>query len=92
MTSKKKKVLWFFLIGFLLFLFTLNFGSCEGSREGTPFEYYEMSGSINVMAPLEDSTHSASDIVVNVTLRISGYEFGSNTHYFPYQNISCVTA
>jgi hypothetical protein len=90
MTGKTNRALWLFLIGFFSLLFMLNFGSCYLASERTPFEYYEMSGSINVTTPLENSTHSNSDIAVNLTLRLGGYEFGSNTHYFPLQSISCV--
>jgi hypothetical protein len=90
MAIKTKNPLWFLLIGFLLLLFTLNLGSCDPSSERTPFEYYEMSGSILVAAPLENANISDSNVVLNLTLRVDGYEFGANTNYFPYQNISCV--
>ncbi len=90
MTSKTKKTLWLLLTGFLFLLFTLNFGSCNRSSEGIPFDFNEISCSIMVRAPSENSTYSDSDIVVNVTLHIGGHEYEPNTRYTPYQNISCV--
>ncbi len=55
-----------------------------------PFGYDELSGSIIVTAPVGNSTFSESDIVVNASLHIGGHEYEPNTHYVPYQNISCV--
>jgi hypothetical protein len=55
-----------------------------------PFGYDELSGSIIVTAPVGNFTYSDSDIVVNASLHIGGHEYEPNTHYVPYQNVSCV--
>jgi hypothetical protein len=85
-----KKTLWLLLIGSLFLIFTLNFGSCDELSDGIPFSYNEISGQIMVTAPVKNFTYSESDIVVNASLHIGGHEYERNTHYVPYQNISCV--
>lgn len=90
MAIKLKKTLWLLLIGSLFLIFTLNFGSCDELSDGIPFSYSEISGQIMVIAPVKNFTYSESDIVVNVSLHIGGHEYERNTHYVPYQNISCV--
>ncbi len=55
-----------------------------------PFGYDELSGSIFVTAPVGNFSYSESDIVVNASLHIGGHEYEPNTHYVPYQNISCL--
>ncbi len=56
----------------------------------TPFGYDELSGQILVTAPVCNFTYSEPDIVANVSLHIGGHEYEPNTHYVPYENISCV--
>ncbi len=67
---------------------TVNFSIEQPIVE--PFDYDELSGSIIVTAPVGNSTYSGSDIVVNASLHIGGHEYEPNTHYVPYQNISCL--
>jgi hypothetical protein len=90
MISKVKKRFWLLLVGSLFLLFTLNFGSCDALSEGAPFSFNEISSQIMVTAPVNNSTYSESDIMVNVSLHIGGHEYEPNTYYVPYQNISCV--
>jgi len=89
MASILKKILWLLLIGSLFSIFALNFGSCYSPNATVPFSYNELSGQIMVTAPVRNFTYSESDIVVNVSLHIGGHEYEPNTHYVPYQNISC---
>ena len=85
-----KKILLLFLVGFIFPVLALNFGSCYSPNATIPFNYDELSGQIAITSPIENFTYTDSDIVVNAGLHIGGIESEPNTHYVPYQNISCV--
>lgn|SRR5665647_366368 len=85
-----KKILFLFLVGFIFSVLPLNFGSCYSPNATIPFNYDELSGQIAITSPIESFTYTDSDIVVNAGLHIGGIESEPNTHYVPYQNISCI--
>jgi len=84
-----KKILCLLLIA-LMFSITMNFGYSIDSIDAMPFSYYELSGQIQITSPAKNFTYADSDIVLNATLYIGGYEWEHGAHYIPYENISCV--
>jgi hypothetical protein len=85
-----RKTLFLLLVGFIFPALTLNFGSCYSPNATIPFSYDDLSGKIAITSPIENFTFTDSDIVVNAGLHIGGIELEPDTHYVPYQNISCV--
>ena len=55
-----------------------------------PFSYSELSCQAHINSPIKNFTYSASNITINVWLYIGGTEKEPNTHYIPYQDISCL--
>ena len=55
-----------------------------------PFSYSELSCQAYISSPIKNFTYSDSNITINVWLYIGGTEKEPNTHYIPYENISCL--
>ena len=85
-----KKIPYSCLMGFLCSLTLLSFGVCYSPNATIPFSYDELSGQIAITSPIENFTYTNSTIVVNAGLHIGGIEYEPNTHYVPYQNITCI--
>ncbi len=92
MARMLERIRWLLLIGFLLSLSMLSFGYCYSPNATIPFSFKELSGTVYVTSPVENFNYSDSDVVVNVSLHIGGIEYEPNTHYVPYQNMSCIVS
>ena len=63
---------------------------CTVSFSPKPFSYSELSCQVHINSPNKNFTYSTSNITINVWLYIGGTEKESNTHYIPYEDISCL--
>jgi hypothetical protein len=90
MSSGLRKILWLLLIANFISIFLLNFGSSYSPNATIPFNMKELSGQIVVDSPVANFNYSTSYIEIKVSLHIGGIEYTPNTHYVPYQNLSCI--
>ncbi len=91
MARMLERILWLLLVVCLLSLSTLHLGFCYSQNATIPFSFKELSGTVYVTSPVENF-YSDSNIAVNVSLHIGGIEYEPNTHYVPYQNMSCIVS
>jgi hypothetical protein len=84
-----KKIICILLVSLFLNL-TLDIAYCTVPISSKPFSYSELSCQAYINSPTKNFTYSASNITINVWLYIGGIEKEPNTHYIPYQDISCL--
>jgi hypothetical protein len=69
---------------------TLDIAYCTVPINPKPFSYQELSCQAHITYPTKNFTYTDSNITINVWLYIGGTEEEPNTHYIPYENISCM--
>jgi hypothetical protein len=67
-----------------------GFGCCAESNVKVPFSYDELVANISVSSPIENYTYSNSTIEIKADVYIGAHDYMKDSHYIPYQNISCI--
>jgi ABC-type transport system involved in multi-copper enzyme maturation permease subunit len=87
----KRRIIGLLLFVVLTFSFLASgFGNCAESSVKVPFSYDELAANFSVSSPVENYTYSNSTIEIKADVYIGAHDYVKDSHYIPYQNISCI--